>query len=81
MLTRAHARSGFGELALLYSAPRAATVAAVTDCKLWVMDRGAYGAIQRAHQAELAAAKRALLASVPMLAQLSEARARPCSRA
>ena len=66
------ARSGFGELALLYSAPRAATVLAVTDCKLWVMDRAVYGAIKRAHQEELAALKRQMVTSVPMLAQLSE---------
>ena len=32
-------RSCFGELALLYSAPRAATVRAATPCKLWVMER------------------------------------------
>lgn len=32
-------RSGFGELALLYSAPRAASVRATTDCRLWVMER------------------------------------------
>ena len=31
--------SCFGELALLYSAPRAATVRAATPCKLWVMER------------------------------------------
>lgn len=29
----------FGELALLYNAPRAATIKADTQCKLWVLDR------------------------------------------
>lgn len=29
----------FGELALMYSAPRAATVRAVTDAKIWAVDR------------------------------------------
>ena len=29
----------FGELALLYNAPRAATIKAKSDCVLWVLDR------------------------------------------
>ena len=70
-------RSGFGELALLYSAPRAASVVAVTDCKLWVMERAVYAAIKRAYMEELAALKRKMVTSVPLLAQLSEVRACP----
>ena len=31
--------SGFGELALIYGTPRAATVLAATDVKLWGIDR------------------------------------------
>ncbi|CAK9087486.1 cGMP-dependent protein kinase egl-4 (Egg-laying defective protein 4) [Durusdinium trenchii] len=36
-----HLKAGnsFGELALIYTAPRAATVRAVSDSELWVMDR------------------------------------------
>ena len=30
---------GFGELALLYSAPRSASIKAVTSCYLWFIDR------------------------------------------
>jgi cAMP-dependent protein kinase regulator len=29
----------FGELALLYNAPRAATITAKVDCVLWTLDR------------------------------------------
>lgn len=32
----------FGELALIYGTPRAATVIAKTDCKLWAIDRDTY---------------------------------------
>jgi cAMP-dependent protein kinase regulator len=32
----------FGELALMYGTPRAATVKAATDCKLWAIDRMSY---------------------------------------
>ncbi len=64
--------SGFGELALLYSSPRAASVLAITDCKLWVMERTVYLAIKRTYQEQLAALKRKMVASVPILAVLSE---------
>ena len=33
---------GFGELALIYGQPRAATVIAKVDCKLWAIDRDTY---------------------------------------
>eukprot|EP00040_Diaphanoeca_grandis_P018125 m.95230 g.95230 ORF g.95230 m.95230 type:complete len:360 (-) comp26798_c4_seq1:139-1218(-) len=32
----------FGELALIYGTPRAATIRAITDCKLWAIDRDTY---------------------------------------
>jgi cAMP-dependent protein kinase regulator len=35
----------FGELALLYNAPRAATIKAKTDCDLWVLDRETFNNI------------------------------------
>ena len=35
--------SGFGELALIYGTPRAATVLAGTDVKLWGIDRSVVG--------------------------------------
>lgn len=38
----------FGELALLYNAPRAATVEAVTDAVVWCIDRSDFKKILRA---------------------------------
>jgi cAMP-dependent protein kinase regulator len=35
----------FGELALLYNAPRAATIKAKTNCFLWVLDRNTFNYI------------------------------------
>lgn len=62
--------SGFGELALLYSAPRAATVTATADCQLWVMERAFYNAIKHAHTEAASQQKRKLLDGIPLLALL-----------
>lgn len=35
----------FGELALLYNAPRAATIIAKSDCLLWALDRETFNHI------------------------------------
>ncbi len=35
----------FGELALLYNAPRAATIRAKSECQLWVLDRNTFNFI------------------------------------
>mmetsp|Transcript_18778 Transcript_18778/g.22503 ORF Transcript_18778/g.22503 Transcript_18778/m.22503 type:complete len:328 (-) Transcript_18778:683-1666(-) len=62
----------FGELALLYNSPRAATVKAVTDCTCWVMDRPTFRRIV----ADSAFRKRNLyeefLREVPLLASLED---------
>ncbi|MEW5303042.1 MAG: hypothetical protein WDW36_005773 [Sanguina aurantia] len=63
--------SAFGELALLYSAPRAATVRATQPCKLWVMERGMYNAVKRNFTHETFAARHTLLEQVPALRHLS----------
>jgi len=43
-----YSSDSFGELALIYGSPRAATVKAKTDCKLWVIDRLTYRNIKMA---------------------------------
>jgi cAMP-dependent protein kinase regulator len=57
----------FGELALLYNAPRAATIKAKTDSHLWVLDRNTFNNIVK----EAAQRKRdkyeTFLKSVPLL--------------
>lgn len=57
----------FGELALLYNAPRAATIKSKTDCHLWLLDRGTFNHIVK----DAAQARRAkyedFLQSVPIL--------------
>ncbi|KAL9187277.1 hypothetical protein ACHAXT_001380 [Thalassiosira profunda] len=37
--------SAFGELALIFGSPRAATIVARTDCKLWCIERTAYRSV------------------------------------
>lgn len=63
--------TGFGELALMYSAPRAATVKAAESGRLWVMERSVYAAVKLTESQELRKQKRELLDKVPMLAVLA----------
>jgi len=39
--------SAFGELALIFGSPRAATITASTDCKLWSIERTAYRSVMQ----------------------------------
>ena len=64
--------SCFGELALLYTAARAATVRAVTGCQLWVMERAVYVTLKQRHQRQMIEDKRKAVSQVPMLAVLSQ---------
>lgn len=62
----------FGELAILYNSPRAATVTALEDCVLWVLDRFSFRKIAR-NIAETTIHKvMSFLAEVPLLRPLSE---------
>lgn len=63
--------SYFGELALLYDQPRAATVRATTKCKLWVMERSVYNTIYHQDIRDVRAAKMALVQSMPIFKALS----------
>ena len=45
-----HPGMGFGEIALLYSCPRTATVRAREKCNLWFIDRRAFRAIMARHK-------------------------------
>ena len=61
----------FGELALLYSAPRAASVRATTKCRLWVLQRSALFAIKKNFCERQNVERHALLSTVPLLKHLS----------
>ncbi len=56
----------FGELALLYNAPRAATVVSVGESKLWALDRGTFkNCMARASKSETPAFATVTVASAP----------------
>uniref|UniRef100_A0A2M4BRY2 cAMP-dependent protein kinase type II regulatory subunit n=2 Tax=albitarsis series TaxID=58233 RepID=A0A2M4BRY2_9DIPT len=63
-------RGSFGELALLYNMPRAATIQAETDGKLWAMDRQTFRRILLKSAFRKRKMYEALLDSVPMLKTL-----------
>lgn len=60
-LQRGH---GFGEIALLYSCPRTATVRAKEECELWMLDRQAFREITARHKRNRLNMKMSLLAKV-----------------
>ncbi|KAH8944174.1 hypothetical protein BDL97_13G094900 [Sphagnum fallax] len=57
----------FGELALLYDAPRAATIKASTDCILWTMDRSTFRTILMASTKKKRNLYEDYLQNVPLL--------------
>lgn len=62
----------FGELALLYAAPRAATVRTTAPCSLWVAERAAVMRIKRAFAERANQNKLELLERVPMFGCLTD---------
>jgi serine/threonine protein kinase/CRP-like cAMP-binding protein len=61
----------FGELALMYNTPRAATITALEDVVLWKLDRSVYRAICMHHTQERGQHIVKLLKTVPILEPLS----------
>lgn len=62
---------GFGELALLYAAPRAATVKATTPGKIWIMERYIYHSIKQCHIESLNKRRQEVMNALPMLSALA----------
>eukprot|EP00096_Caligus_rogercresseyi_P002935 TRINITY_DN1534_c0_g1_i1.p1 TRINITY_DN1534_c0_g1~~TRINITY_DN1534_c0_g1_i1.p1 ORF type:complete len:435 (+),score=119.95 TRINITY_DN1534_c0_g1_i1:244-1548(+) len=61
----------FGELALMYNMPRAATIKAVTDGLLWAMDRSTFRKIVLRNAFQKRQMYEKILESVPLLKSLS----------
>ena len=62
----------FGNLALMYNAPRAATVIAKTDVKLWAIDRATFRGYVCDHTNRKRKLHEGFLGRVPLLQQLSD---------
>lgn len=57
----------FGELALLYNAPRAASIRAISEGQLWVLDRGTFNAIVKVASQKKREKYEKFLQTVPIL--------------
>ena len=71
-IAAAGANPSFGELALMYNAPRAATVKASSDCKLWALDRLAFKVIMMETAASKNSTRSEFLGQVKIMETLSD---------
>jgi CRP-like cAMP-binding protein len=62
--------TAFGELGLLYDAPRSATVTAVCDCVLWVLSRRDFQVVMRETHAQKIAKYAEILSKIPYLSTI-----------
>lgn len=62
----------FGELALIYGSPRAATVKATSDCILWAVERGDYRRIMMDTTMQKRELYEKFLTKVPILSELTQ---------
>jgi len=62
----------FGELALIYGTPRAATIKATTDCRLWAIDRDTYRRILMGSTIKKRKTYETFLAKVTLLESLDK---------
>ena len=65
-----HAGEGFGELALLYNTPRAATIFAKTDCIVWRLDRDTFNHIVKDAASKKRAKYESFLSTVNILSTM-----------
>ncbi|XP_023602706.1 cAMP-dependent protein kinase type II-alpha regulatory subunit, partial [Myotis lucifugus] len=63
-------RGSFGELALMYNTPRAATIVATSEGALWALDRGTFRRIIVKNNAQKRKTYESFLESVPLLKSL-----------
>ncbi|CED84731.1 cAMP-dependent protein kinase types I and II, regulatory subunit [Phaffia rhodozyma] len=62
--------TSFGELALMYNAPRAASIVATTPCTLWALDRVTFRTILLDHTSSKRKMYESFLGSIPILTGL-----------
>ncbi|KAJ2961334.1 hypothetical protein NQZ79_g3370 [Umbelopsis isabellina] len=69
-VTEYNAGGSFGELALMYNAPRAATIKSTSDCVLWALDRVTFRSILMENTSRKRKMYEAFLEEVPLLRSL-----------